>query len=95
MYSELHETYGEIVRWGPDSLSFINESAWRDIYMVRQPQMKKIMKSRTLNGAHSIIAAPEDVHARQRKVLAHAFSEKAVSMTDSCFGSVLMNITAS
>jgi cytochrome P450 len=78
LYAALHEKYGEVVRVGPKSLSFINEKAWRDIYMTR-PQMRKVMKSRTVNGAHSIISAPGDVHARQRKVLAHAFSEKAVS----------------
>jgi cytochrome P450 len=37
------------------------------------------MRSRTVNGAHSIISAPHDVHARQRRVLSNAFSERAVS----------------
>lgn len=96
MYAKLHETYGEVVRWGPDSLSFIDEAAWRDIYMARQPQMKKVFKSPTVNGAHDIFVAPDDVHSRQRKVLAHAFSEKAVSVgMSSCFRSLLTRSKAS
>ena len=31
-----------------------------------------------MNGAYSIINAPDDIHARQRKMLSHAFSERAL-----------------
>jgi cytochrome P450 len=76
----MHAKYGEVVRITPNGLSFINDTVWRDVYMHRQghPQMKKVMRARPVNGAYSIISAPNDIHARQRKVLAHAFSEKAV-----------------
>ncbi|TID27444.1 putative secreted glycosidase [Venturia nashicola] len=78
MFAKLHERYGEVVRYSPDSLSIINETAWHDIYMARHPQMRKSTEVRPVNGAHSIVFAPDDIHARQRKVLAHAFSEKAL-----------------
>jgi cytochrome P450 len=81
--AEVHAKYGEVVRITPNGLSFINETVWRDVYMHRQgqPQMRKVMRGRTINGAYSIINAPNDIHARQRKALAHAFSEKAVRST--------------
>jgi hypothetical protein len=28
----LHDKYGDIVRWGPNELSFANNAAWKDIY---------------------------------------------------------------
>src|ERR1700744_1870578 len=31
----LHDKYGEIVRISPDELSFITETAWKDIYQYR------------------------------------------------------------
>lgn len=81
----LHVKYGEIVRVAPDALSFINEQAWKDIYMHRQDgngkamkQMQKGRSRRNQNGVYSIINAPDDVHARQRKMLSHAFSDRAV-----------------
>jgi aspirochlorine biosynthesis cytochrome P450 monooxygenase len=32
---EIHEKYGDVVRIAPDHLSFITESAWKDIYSFR------------------------------------------------------------
>jgi cytochrome P450 len=33
--SKLHEKYGEVIRLGPNELSFSTEQAWKDIYMHR------------------------------------------------------------
>jgi cytochrome P450 len=76
----VHDKYGEIVRTAPDQLSFINDQAWRDIYMHRQGhgQLQKSVPRLKINGAYHIINAPDDVHARQRKMLSHAFSERAL-----------------
>lgn len=78
--ARVHEKYGEIVRTAPDQLSFINDQAWRDIYMHRQGnrQLQKGFPGRPVNGAYHIINAPDDIHARQRKTLSHAFSERAL-----------------
>ena len=35
LVERLHEKYGEVVRIGPNELSFITETAWKDIYMYR------------------------------------------------------------
>ncbi|KAF2101263.1 cytochrome P450 monooxygenase [Rhizodiscina lignyota] len=78
---QLHAKYGQVVRIKPNQLSFIGENCWKDIYMHRQghPQMAKFNRGgANKKGAYSIINAPDDVHARQRKGLSHAFSEKAL-----------------
>jgi len=82
---KLHAKYGEVVRIKPNQLSFIGEEAWRGIYMHRQgqPQMAKWGRGGANDkGAYSIINAPDDIHARQRKSLSHAFSEKAARILD-------------
>lgn len=75
----VHAKYGEIVRTAPDQLSFINDQAWRDIFMHRQghPQLQKTLPF-PRSGTYNIINAPDDIHARQRKTLSHAFSERAL-----------------
>jgi len=40
--------------------------------------LQKTLAARKINGAYSIINAPDDIHARQRKMLSHAFSERAL-----------------
>ncbi|KAF2105449.1 putative cytochrome P450 monooxygenase [Lophiotrema nucula] len=76
----LHAEYGDIVRVSPNRLSFIVETAWKDIYMHKQgrPQFQKVAGQRPSHGAYSIMTAPDDAHARQRKMLSHAFSSKAL-----------------
>lgn len=87
MDEHVHTKYGEIVRVAPNELSFIGNDAWRDIYMHRQgqPQMRKAGRGgRVRGGAYNIINAPDDIHARQRKALSHAFSERAVGLAWIC-----------
>lgn len=77
---DLHEKYGEVVRITPDELSFISPSAWQDIYTTK-PQLPKVSKGvfRSYNGVASL--ATETVtesHTRQRRILSHAFSERAL-----------------
>lgn len=80
--NKLHEKYGEVVRTKPFELSFTTESAWKDIYMHRQgkPQMLKAHRENfeADQSVHNIITAPDDIHSRQRRAVAHAFSDKAV-----------------
>ena len=77
---KLHAQYGEVVRTRPNELSFIGDNAWKDIYMHRQgyKQMQKAGIPVSQSKAHAITIAPDDVHARQRRLLSHAFSERAV-----------------
>lgn len=77
---KLHAQYGEVVRTRPNELSFVSDQAWKDIYMHRQghKQMQKDGIPVRPNQAHAITIAPDDVHARERRLLSHAFSERAV-----------------
>ncbi|KAF1983382.1 isotrichodermin C-15 hydroxylase [Aulographum hederae CBS 113979] len=76
----LHDLYGPIVRTRPNEVSFIDEAAWKDIYNFRQnqKQMSKLQRGARKNQPFSILSAPDDVHARQRKLVSHAFSERAL-----------------
>ncbi|KAF2727127.1 cytochrome P450 ClCP1 [Polyplosphaeria fusca] len=75
---QLHEQYGPVVRLGVDELSFNDSRAWKDIYtrkdFLRPPQWGARPPGIT---AHSLISAPADDHARFRKAMNPAFSEKA------------------
>ncbi|KAL8708557.1 MAG: hypothetical protein Q9220_006610 [cf. Caloplaca sp. 1 TL-2023] len=77
---QLHAKYGEIVRIAPDELSFINLSAWHDIGLAR-PELPR--------GAKGTLASPNghadlgsetnrEKHTRQRKIMSHAFSDRAL-----------------
>lgn len=79
---ELHEHYGKVVRLAPNELSFIDGQAWQDIYNHHQgrPNFPKnpLWMVPGDNGIHSILSANNADHARYRRLLAHAFSEKAL-----------------
>lgn len=68
------------MRTGPNELSFITESSWKDIYMHRQgrSQFPKAFSFNSPNNAHPVFTADDASHSRQRRVLAHAFSDKAL-----------------
>lgn len=76
----LHQRYGEVVRIAPDHLSFISAQAWKDIY--GHSAARKFLKvgyGEALPGVHSIVtAANPETHARQRKLISHAFSDTAL-----------------
>ncbi|KAB8302765.1 hypothetical protein EYC80_006112 [Monilinia laxa] len=79
---ELHKKYGEVVRIAPNELSYDSAQGWKDIYghRVGRPQMEK---SRPFydgmqGEAPNIVSAANGDHPRFRRVLSHAFSEKAM-----------------
>jgi len=72
---------GPIFRYGPNSLSFNTSTANQTIHAPKA----NCQKSRfyegfpPVKGAWSIVSAiPRDIHARKRRVLSHAFSDKAI-----------------
>ena len=80
--SALHLTYASpVVRISPTELSFISSEAWQDIYSYRPghtPFEKDLrVYGKPPNGVHSLLTAPRGDHARMRRVLDHAFSDKA------------------
>ncbi|PGH23595.1 hypothetical protein AJ80_02376 [Polytolypa hystricis UAMH7299] len=77
---QLHKRYGHVVRVAPDELSFTTATAWKTIYGQRAVEMSKdpVFSLHTPTGAQSLLTADRETHARQRRLLAHAFSEKAL-----------------
>lgn len=79
---ELHLKYGETIRISPNELSFTQSKAWKEIHGARNPEFPKDHRRTALppNGYYNILNAPKDEHARFRRLLAHAFSEKVSIM---------------
>lgn len=79
---KLHDRYGPIVRLSPNEVSFIEASAWDDIYghSLRNPSFPKdpLWHFPAPNGIRSILTANDADHARFRRLLMPGFSEKAL-----------------
>ncbi|KAJ9152036.1 Isotrichodermin C-15 hydroxylase [Pleurostoma richardsiae] len=82
---ELHEAYGSVVRIAPDELSYITAEAQRDIHGNRgglrplPPNPIYGAKEREFFGAFGLLwLVDHDAHARHRKLLAPAFSDKSL-----------------
>ncbi|KAJ1329927.1 aspirochlorine biosynthesis cytochrome P450 monooxygenase [Microdochium nivale] len=80
---ELHEKYGSTVRFSPDEVSTIDPEAWKEIYGHKKESSQHFPKDPSFYDASStpvkdIIHADNDGHKRMRRVMAHAFSEKAL-----------------
>lgn len=73
---EAHEKYGPIVRVGPNSISFNDIRAVKDIYGHGSPVRKDEFYD-VLAGTHRHLAdvADRDEHSRKRRVLAGAYSQ--------------------
>ncbi|KAF2170927.1 hypothetical protein M409DRAFT_63948 [Zasmidium cellare ATCC 36951] len=86
VWTKLHERYGAIVRIGPRELSVIpvpGNNAWKDIYGFKNPLPRDPDFSvKSMNGTHSVLSADGAHHARQRKALAHAFSDRALKQQE-------------
>jgi cytochrome P450 len=81
---KFHTQYGEMIRIGPNEISCINDGAWQDIYGSHYRAGEKnfgknpIWMSRQQNNANSILSAGDSDHHRIRRLISHAFSEKAL-----------------
>lgn len=84
---ELHDQYGDVVRISPNTLVYRSPNAWKDIYGHRKQGTSSFVKDPDFyipspNGGHILNASDAD-HARQRRLLSHAFSEKALREQES------------
>lgn len=76
----LHQEYGPEVRVGPNTLSFTEAQAFDDI-LAHKPGKEELQKERVQrspNGVASILSADKKDHARFRRLMSHAFSEKGL-----------------
>lgn len=80
----LHDKYGPVVRVSPTELHFNSVQAWEDIYGHRpgHPNFHKdpvhVGSVEPLVGVSTLTMADDENHARQRRALAHSFSQKAL-----------------
>ena len=78
----IHQQYGDIVRISPNELSFTNAKAWQDIYGHHQGRTNfpknPLWMAPGSNGIHSMLSANDADHSRYRRLLSHAFSDKAL-----------------
>ncbi|CAG8122211.1 unnamed protein product [Penicillium nalgiovense] len=78
----LHKQYGPILRIGPNELAFNTPQAFRDIYGARPggcfPKNRSHYVAPANGVDHLVCAVDNATHARQRRLLPHAFSEKAL-----------------
>ncbi|KAJ4115320.1 hypothetical protein NW768_011172 [Fusarium equiseti] len=80
--SDLHDQYGPVVRYAPNDVSFITADAYKNIYGHKTAGAKIFEKDlrayRQKRPAPNLITANHEDHKRQRKLLSHAFSQKAL-----------------
>lgn len=83
---ELHQKYGPVVRIAPDELSYTTGTAWKKIYGQRAPaEFEKCLDGRGIAGPNmkntkvsGIVTAPHERHARLRRAILPAFSDRAL-----------------
>ncbi len=78
---KLHDEYGEVLRIGPNELTYINPSVWKEIYGYNSGRPELVKDPRTHDGmgtVPAIINANTEHHAYLRKLLSHGFSDKAL-----------------
>ncbi|KAL3444197.1 cytochrome P450 [Aspergillus insuetus] len=81
----LHDKYGPVVRVSPNELAFNSAQAWEDIYGFKTHGRANMHKDPIHVGsvdplphASTLTMADDANHARQRRALAHSFSERAL-----------------
>lgn len=71
----------QVVRIGPNELSYVDERVWKDIYGHHKEggELQKHMPAINMIGGYGIFHNPSDAdHNRIRKLLSTGFSEKAI-----------------
>ncbi|KAI8624412.1 isotrichodermin C-15 hydroxylase [Xylariaceae sp. FL1651] len=97
----LHDTYGQVVRISPDTLSYTAGQAWLDVYGLKTsksgggnlPKDPKFYVKPPDN-VDTISTANDIDHRRLRRVQAHAFSEKAIAQQESILRQYIVQCVA-
>ena len=79
---DLHDYYdSDVVRISPREISFINSSAWKDIHGSRSGhasfEKDPSVYRKPPNDTASLLTANRVDHARMRRIIGHAFSDRA------------------
>lgn len=75
----LHQRYGPIVRFGPNSLSFNSATSLKEVYGFKANVRKAQFYDAFVHpAANTHNCRDRALHARKRRVMAHAFSDSAI-----------------
>ncbi|PVI05781.1 cytochrome P450 [Periconia macrospinosa] len=86
--ARMHEQYGEVVRLGPNKLSYTKPEAWRDITGHRTGGRQENSKDPNfytpdLNGEYNLAGTFDSKdHGKIRRVFSNAFSDKALKLQE-------------
>ncbi|KAI1186008.1 cytochrome P450 monooxygenase-like protein [Nemania serpens] len=79
---DLHKKHGDVIRIGPNELSFATSEAFQDIHGHASKGKARFLKTKFYENddptPRITSARDPEVHARQRKALSHAFSAKSL-----------------
>ncbi|KAH8194002.1 hypothetical protein TruAng_011828 [Truncatella angustata] len=79
--TEFHKRYGPVIRVGPNRLALDGSVGWPQIFARRpgaEPEHEKAPKYFSPGVEYAIIGSARETHRRQRKQLAHAFSDASI-----------------
>ncbi|KAH9900466.1 cytochrome P450 monooxygenase-like protein [Xylariomycetidae sp. FL2044] len=86
---KLHGRYDPVVRFGPNDLSYSGAQAWKDIYGHRKGREENprdpLFYPPSENGAPSVADLNAEEHAALRRLMAPAFSDRAVKAQEPMF----------
>jgi cytochrome P450 len=91
-FIDLHDRYGEVVRYGPNRLSFSSTDALQAIYGSRTNMAKAFnYKAMTfyMKEASTHATTDKGQHARKRRILAQALSDRMVHVYEKGFRKLL------
>jgi cytochrome P450 len=81
----LHERYGRIFRMGPNEIAVDGDPGWEDVFGFRRNGKEEFIRdpeffNQSLDGKeeNSLFLTDRAGHSRQRRILAHAFSQSAM-----------------
>jgi cytochrome P450 len=80
---KLHKRYGPVVRFSPNVLSFVEPEIWKDVYGHRatssfKKELQYFYGPDAYGSPAGLVRSDNANHARQRKLVSHAFSDKAL-----------------
>ena len=84
----MHRKYGDIVRVGPDAISYCTSAAWKEIYGFRKDgkfYKDPLSYIAPPNGVPALLSANDENHSRFRRTFSHAFSDRALKEQEPVF----------
>lgn len=99
-FSSFHAKYGHTVRTGPNLLSCIHADVWPQVYGPQKGEYKENEKAKNMfpvdpkDYPHNIFTSNFEDHTRMQRVLAPAFSDKALRQQEPLIQGVVNDLIA-